>query len=1035
MYTGQRAHLERAAQRFVKALENSYYEPAVPLTLEYRITSPPTTFDERPRDGYQPLKPGQQWGTSWQVGWFHATGRVPDDWAGQTVVARLDIDGEICLFDPQGCPIDGLTSTSVYMPNWLHDRHLLFEPARGGEPVDLWFQASASKMTGLELDRDPARDDPDRFGTHTARLQRACLCVFDVERWRLFLDANTLLLQMEALPDTSVRRKRLIHTLSRAANAAAGGLTPQAIAQARAILKPLLDSPAAESDLTTIATGHAHLDTAWLWPLDEGIRKCARTFSRQAQLLDRYPDYVFGASQAQHYAFVKKHYPALYEKVKAHVKAGRWEVQGIMWVESDTNLISGESMVRQCLLGHRFFRDEFGVEPRNLWLPDVFGYSAALPGVLRDAGVTAMITQKLSWNVYNRPPHHTFRWAGIDGNHVVVHFPPEDTYNSVLNPARLMFARDNFEESDRCDRFLTLFGLGDGGGGPNDDILEIGQRQNHLEGVPRVTFAPAQDFFDHLVDHEERFDAWAGELYFERHQGVLTTQAKVKRCNRQIESALVALESLAATLPPERYPAAELDRIWKQVLLHQFHDILPGSSIHKVYQQAHETYASLAQQTQALLTDAAGHATTPDDGGAVTLINTLSTGYRGALELPATPHAHWVDEQGRAVPTQATEQGTCLVSLDVPGLGRRTIRPGSGGDDDGSSLQRDRERVLENDHARYTFDEHGQLAGLFDKKLGLDLMTPAMRGNRLVMHSDQCVFENDAWDVEIEYENQPQHVATLDGEIERIVGPARQTLVMSLSLPDARITQRVHLGTHSARLDFETLVDWNPRHKMLRVYFDVDIHSDTASYEVQFGHVRRPTHRNTAWDYARYEVCGHGYADLSQPDRGVALLNDCKYGYKVHGQTMSLTLLRSPTFPDAEADLGQHEMTYSLLPHAGPLAGSSVLAEAHALNRQPLVVPGGVGDGDALRFPVAPPDADHVVVSAIKRAEDDPETVVVRLYEAMGMHARTRVAIDPRYTAARASDVLERPGEPIALAGGAVVLDFKPFEIKTLLLS
>jgi len=1029
MYVGQRAHDERAALRFATELENSYYELATPLTVEYRLCDPPVLFEDRPRDGYEKLEEGAAWGEAWQVGWFHVTGRVPKGWAGQTVVARLEIDGEICIYDEEGCPVDGLTSTSIYFPNWLHDRHLLFEEASGGETIDFWFEATAAKMTGVDRKTDPPRDDDQRHGTYTAKARRLSLCVFDRQRWHLFLDANLLSLQMQAMPETSVRRKRLTKALCDARNCTAPGLTRETIAEARRILAPLLASPAAESDLRTVATGHAHLDTGWLWPIEEGIRKCSRTFSRQLAMLDRYPDYVFGASQAQHYAFVKERYPKLFERIKAAVAAGRWEVQGIMWVEADTNLIGAESMVRQVLYGHRFFRDELGVEPRNLWLPDVFGYSAALPAVLHDAGVTSMMTQKLSWNTYDRPPHHTFRWRGLTGGEVLVHFPPEDTYNSVLNPAQLMFARDNFEESAHLPAFLTLFGLGDGGGGPNDEIIEKGLRQRDLEGVPRVEFAHAQTLFDHFHDHANDLAAWQGELYLERHQGTLTTQAASKRYNRRLEHSLRAAEMVCASLPLADYPIETFTRLWRSLLLHQFHDILPGSSIHRVYEEAHEVYGQIEAELDALIAERSGRLVRADDK-AITLINTLSCEYRGPVVLPGVASDESLtDQTGGVLPTEACDDGV-IVNATIPALGCITLRRDGEGEQGPAEPIDD--RVLENDLVRYEFDERGRLVRIFDKALGEEMMRPGMLGNRLVLHSDRSVFDTDAWDVEIAYESQPADEAQLDGPIRGSAGPVRQTLHMQWNLPDAPVRQAIHLSPHSKRLDFVTDVDWRPRHRMLRAEFEVDVHSDHASYEIQFGVIQRPTHRNTTWDFARYEVCGHRFADLSEPDRGVALLNDCKYGHKIHGNTISLNLLRSPTHPDPDADIGEHHFTYSLLPHVGPLAGSDVPNEARRLNQPPIVAAGACERDEV--FPIAPPDADNIVVEAIKRSEDEPDAIVVRLYESLGVRTKTHLTLRGSPSTVDASNVLEQPGSPLPIEAGAVSLSFHPFEIKTLVI-
>jgi len=505
--------------QFIDRLPSRFYAEQIPLAAEVALADPPRSFAQRLELAYRPIAAGEKWGSDWQTAWFHLTGIVPAAWQGRPVVARINLGGEGLAFAADGTPAHALSWHSLWQPEFRRDRIPIADPARGGEKVDLWIEASAAQIFGLQLVADPLQEDPRRHGHLEAVVQDLTLGIFRPSVWHLWLDARLLYNQMKALPEKSVRRARLLRALMRAADLFQGddGTT----AAARAILAVELAKKSGQSDLTAHAVGHAHIDTGWLWPVAETVRKCARSFAAQIDLIERYPGYVFGASQAQHYAFVKDNYPGLYEKIRARVVDGSWEIQGGMWVEADCNLIGGESMVRQILHGVRFFEKEFGVAVRNLWLPDVFGYSAAMPQILKKSGLDYMVTQKISWNQFNRFPHHSFIWRGIDGSEIIVHFPPEDTYNSEFWPSGMRHAQENFAERDRLDEFLVLFGIGDGGGGATEEIIETGLRQRDLEGGPRVRFGKAQEMLDRLGARPELLQRWIGELYLELHRARL----------------------------------------------------------------------------------------------------------------------------------------------------------------------------------------------------------------------------------------------------------------------------------------------------------------------------------------------------------------------------------------------------------------------------------------------------------------------------------------------------------------------------------
>ncbi len=1020
------AILEAQVQAFVAFLPDTLHPEFAPLELCGAVTQEPVPFARKDSLHFRPYGEGDTWGRKWDSAWFRVRGTVPRAWKGRTVVARLKFGGEACVFSDEGVPVQGLTSGDAWGHTVRRDRFPIAKPARGGETVDIWIEAAANGLFGVFRDSHP---NPERaYDEHyEAKIETVRLCVFDEEAWHLWVEADLLLRLMKSLPARDPQRALILNALVRAADAWRFG-APNAAA-VRPLLAPVLALKGGGGRCATVAVGHAHIDLAWLWRIRESIRKCARTFSSQLALIGEYPDYVFGASQPQLHAFVKEHYPALFERIRGAVKAGRWEPQGAMWVEADCNLAGGEALVRQILYGKKFWRDEFGVDVRNLWLPDVFGYSAALPQILLQAGVDTFLTQKMSWNQFNKFPHHTFIWRGLDGTGILTHFPPENSYSSDLGPDKLRFAAENFEERGFLPEFLTLFGYGDGGGGPTAEQIEAGLLQRSMAGAPSVRFGSAQEMFDRLHERRDELQEWRGELYLELHRGTYTSQAANKRCNRLAELQLRRIEMLFSGLPPAVYPAAELERIWKVALKLQFHDIIPGSSIGAVYEDSRKEYAEIFRSMAFLEASALQKLVGDEETDSVSLVNTLSQPFRGAVFLPGCTAAALRGPGGAAVPLQRTEGGA-WAALELPGLSSaaysalakapKTVKP--------APPARRAGRVLENALVRYEFDRGGRLVRAFDKEAAHEAMRSGDRGNVITLYQDWPNYW-DAWDIEQQAARQPLGEARLLEFRRGEDGPAVQSLLLEWAVGESRLTQEVRLAANSKRLDFVTRAEWRECRKLLRVGFDVDVEAAEAAFEVQYGVYKRPTHRNTSWDAARFEVCAHRFADLSEADYGVALLNDCKYGCTVAGRTLGLSLLRAPFYPDPDADRGEHLFTYSLLPHAGRLEDSGVMAEAHALNQPPVVAEGVLGWAPPLEV-----TGGGVLVEAVKRAESG-KGWIVRLYEPRGI--RSTCGIRTRSPKAKVSvaGIMEDERESVPLAKGAATFKFRPFEIKTLLVT
>ncbi len=1010
----------RRIEQFNRRAMKAIVKETVPLEASFARSSEPVGFEHRTKLAYSSIEVGEVWGKTWESAWFRLTGDLPDSYRGKPIVAQIDLGGEGLVFLPNGKILQGITNGSVFETEFGRDVVRLSESASGGERIELWVEAAANGLFGMFCDLDPGPDASNRYGQYDARANCIRLGIFDTELWHLTLDLRVLLGLIKSLPEKSVRRARIIRACTEGLNAyAMSGDDPRVF---RDMIAPELEKPATASALAVTAVGHAHIDTAWLWPVRETIRKCARTFATQLELIERYPEYVFGASQPQHYAFVKEHYPALYERIKAAVKAGRWELQGGMWVESDCNVTSGESLIRQLLHGKNFFRNEFGVDVNNLWLPDVFGYSAALPQLLRKSGIEFFLTQKMSWSQINDFPYHTFNWQGIDGSVVLSHFPPENTYNSQLASESLYAAQESFKEKEYIDEFISLFGVGDGGGGPKDEHIEMGRRQADLEGAPKISFGNARDFFDRLAAYRDQVPTWVGELYLELHRGTLTTQAFMKWANRKLEQKLRALEMLSSCLPVEKYPQAQIEEIWKAVLLNQFHDIIPGSSIWRVYRVAHVEYREALEKCDRLLAEVSGDLFNPDDN-AITLVNTLHSPFEGTVVLPNEWKGSVAKlEFGELLPWQQEgEQVAVRVSIAPYSIVTITKAPLVEQQSDQTSGL-----YLENELVVYEFGEDGTLVRCYDKEMQRELIAPERPGNLLCLYEDRPN-DWDAWDVDSFYRDTLLETAQVVGVEALSSGEVRQGLRTRYEIGESRIEQTIRLEKLSKRLDFETRVEWHEKHKMLRVAFPVTVRSEQASFDIQYGYLKRSTHTNTSWEQAKFEVVAHRYADLSDMDHGVALLNDCKYGYHVENGLLDLNLLRSPNYPDPDADQGEHQFTYSLLPHTGDLVHSNVLAEAAKLN-QGLIVLSGVRTTRS-QLPVRL-SGEGVSLEVVKRAELE-NCLILRVVETHGRYSVGNLEVDPHGAKLVETNLMEWTEEATMDCSRPIELKMSPFEIRT----
>jgi len=977
---------------------------------------------------WQPATPGTAWGGDGVTIWFAGDATLPVACTGQKVYVRARTGAKEALFLVDGEP------RGVFDEN--HSQVLLTPAGAAGEQYRLSFEAYAGhSLPGCGIPEDNTTPfTPDSPLLHhtfdgielLAEREDVTAFVFDL----------LVLLQLVTLLDEhSARRGKILAGLRqvfRVIDAQPEEMGEEhwrpRLAEARAIMRPLLDARNGDSAPWFGLVGHSHLDTAWLWTLQETTRKCARTFSSVLNLMEQYPEFRFLQSAPYHTEEIRREYPSLFTRITAKVAAGRWEPNGAMWVEPDCNIPSGESLVRQLLHGQRATRAWFGYTSDTLWLPDVFGYSAALPQLLRGCGVVNFITSKIGWNDTNRFPYDTFTWQGIDGSSVLTHF---NFIHCWPDPKTLHSEWNYVQHPDVQDRRLCSFGFGDGGGGPMAEMLEVARRLENLEGVPRTNYTSVSGYMQGVRAEMPNLPTWVGELYLEGHRGTLTSIAALKRANRKIEFALRDAEYLCtlAALQGAPYPSAEFDRLWKAVLTRQFHDILPGTSIRLVNDEALAVFAQCQQTAQSLSAKALQTLSQPAESDVVLLVNTLSWERRGEVALSEIPRDLY--------PADAELRYQWLVDLDaqdlllvaglnLPALGARSLSFAPGAEI-GTSPFRVTANSIETPHVRVQIDDTGRITSYIDTASQRELVVPGAAFNTFVLGEDLPVAW-DNWDIDrdqrlkqqIDHRLLSQHVVA-DGPVQLRV---RSTYAIGR---ESRIIQDMIFHADSPQVDFDTVIEWGDAHQLLKVVFTLDLLADQARHEIQYGHVERPTHENLSQDRARFEVCAHKWTDLSETDFGVTLFNDCKYGVSVLGKAVGLTLIKSGTHPDPRGDAGRHRVCYSLRPHGGGFSVASVIHPAYELNVAPVQLPARQADMPGLLSV----DNPRVIVECVKWAEDG-DAFIVRLYEASKTGSHATLTFTHPLSHIDVTNLLEEPERRLILEENRVQLYLRPFQVMTL---
>ena len=959
--------------------------------------------------------------------WFKADITVPDSFDGRPLwlYVRTQIDEWDDGKNPQFLLyVDGEVVQGIDMN---HREVLLTRSARAGQTYRLDLQSYTGTL-------------------HTEFNLIVEMQEIDSEIAGLYWDVQVPLNAFSRLEEDGASRRELTRALNGAVNLL-DLRTPYSdafyasVREAREYLKTnLYEALGGHDDVIATCIGHTHIDVAWWWTVAQTREKVCRSFATVLKLMDEYPHYRFMSSQPQLYAFLKERHPELYARIRQRVAEGRWEPEGGMWVEADCNLTSGESLVRQFIHGKRFFKDEFGVDCRILWLPDVFGYSGALPQIMKQCGIQYFMTTKLAWNQFNKMPYDTFRWRGIDGTEILTHLittlgvgqPVKNfftTYNGMLHPDALIGGWQRYQQKEINNDILVSYGYGDGGGGPTRAMLENSDRmEKGVTGLPRVRQAFARTYFDELnarVQGSNRLPVWEGELYFEYHRGTYTSMARNKRSNRKAELHMMDLE-LLSVLAQDRlpYPAQEMDGMWKTILLNQFHDILPGSSIHEVYEVTKREYEALERQISALRGERLAALAAPSD--AVTVFNTKGFASDEAVCLGQLDAAALVDADGARYPVQQTAEGAVAFLSALPAKGWRAYSVSNQPEPCAAPFALADDHHLETPYYTVELDENGLLSRLYDKENRREVLRPGQRGNLMRMYEDKPIYY-DNWDIDIYYTEKYWDVTELTSLRWTDVGAVSATLELERCVSSSLIRQRIRFYANSRRIDFETYVDWHEHQHLLKVHFPVDVHTDEATFEIQFGNLKRKVHTNTSWDVARFESCGQKWMDLSEGHYGVSLLNDCKYGHSVKDGCIGLTLIKSGIEPNPTTDQEEHFFTYALYPHAEGWQQAGTVREAYRLNQPALSVRGGQAGTEYSLASVQPA---NVILETVKQAEDG-NGVIVRLYETENARTEACLTWNRPIASVEECNCIEEKQADAAFDSACIPFVIKPYEIKT----
>lgn len=961
------------------AIRSKIYTAVAEMSCEAALSKEPISKENLGKAVFAPFKKGTVWGSDFDCAWFRFKGKVPDSCKGKKVVALINVQGEGLVYI-DGAPKQGITQVldGIDMVQSAKGKQVvdLFDEAQGGEEVELLVDAGFNgkrNKSGVEV-----------------KLARKDLAVCDTQRLTYYYDYLQLFMMMLTYGKnkhlTKDRLKEIDYALSYSYK-----LAKKDIVKAHEYLTKIITTPIEDKVTEYTAIGHAHIDLAWLWPIRETKRKGTRTFATALNNIRKYPNYKFGASQAQLFDWIKQEEPQLYEQVKKAVEDGSIELQGGMWTENDCNIPNGESIIHQFLYGEKFFKDEFGKHCKVVWLPDVFGYPASLPQIIRKCDREYFMTIKLTWNMQNKFPYKTFVWKGIDGSEVISHMAPQGNYNSTATPMAITKSDLGNPQSDTIDKALLVYGIGDGGGGPGEAPLELLDREENNKGLSRVVRRHAAEFFDDLKDgYAELIPTYDGELYLEKHQGTYTSQAQNKLFNRLMEQSLHTLEWLMALAKSRGidYSWEKYESVWKEVLLYQFHDIIPGSSINRVYVESVERYKQMYDEVCGQIDEMLKLLT---NGSGLGVVNTIGFDRKEYVKNGDNWYIADVKAYSSALLMQAAEG-----EFSQLGCG---------------------DNYIQNDKVKVEFAKDGSISSIVNLNCSKELSKGGL--NLLTVYSDPKMYYN-AWDININYPKMRKWKFKLESSKTYLDG-ARVIRESIYTFRDSIVIQKVILTKGDAAVVFDTTVDWRETNKMLRADFYPTVYSDTVNCDIQFGNVDRSTLEDTSIRKAQFEICAHKFVNVNDGEYGVALLNNCKYGYRVKNGLISLNLLRSPKYPDPECDMGEHKFSYAFYPYAGKWQDSDLVKKAYCFNN-PLIVKESAPKLESLF------DIDGGVILETVKVSEDNSGIVARIYERYGRDCIAKITPKFNCRGVYESNMLEYDLKPVESSE----FKFGKYEIKTL---
>lgn len=1029
---------------WMRTLKDDFYQPLGEIHWEAFRTSGQLSLEEAKKEQFVSVEPGFTWGNTYEYCWMKGHIQLGEEAVGKRIVMNLKPDGEATLFVND-------EAFGTYRASWVNEPHhylvdnVLSRCAKGDEQFDIMMEVYAGHYLP-EAPTGGCATGPVLPGSYTDPLEegkrrtlgRCTYGIWNEDAYQLFMDVDTLGRLLEVLDKTSLRAAKIAKALEQFTLIVDFEQEREAriesYKKAREALKPVLAAENGSTMPVFYAVGNAHLDLAWLWPIAETGRKTARTFAAQLRLIEEYPEYKFIQSQPAEYEMCRKLYPELFEKIKAAVKKGQWIAEGAMWVEPDTNMAGGEALVRQLLYGKQYYKEVFDVDSEVLWLPDTFGYTAALPQILKGCKVNYLVTQKIFWS-YNEGeqfPYHYFNWEGMDGSKIVSFLPTSYTYKT--DPKQLDEVWKNRSQLQDLDAFLLPFGYGDGGGGPTRDHIEYIKREQNLEGAPRVEMSDPKTFFKKMDEAGGPVNTYVGELYFSAHRGTYTSQAKVKQNNRRAEFALREMELWGAfgLCKGNAYDSEKADSLWKELLLNQFHDILPGSSMGRVYVEARKAVGDVIQTANEQADAYMRQFVTKENENAVAIFNSFGFERKAVVTLSEAFADGAKTFEGEEIFTEKTPFGV-KAWVTIPPCGAVTLVPyktqkaKKNVEQKAVSAEKSADGfVLENSQVRVKINEKGEVTSFVLKESGREFAADAL--NRFHFYKD-VPRRFDAWDIDSNYRKQELDGA-FDVNTELVSDGIEAVIKVTGTIGNSSYTQYIRLAKDSRRLEFDTTIDWKELHRLLKTAFPVTVYAENGINEMQFGYVMRPTHRSREYEKDRFEVCNHRYSALCDASHGAAVLNDCKYGISMNQNALELTLLRAAAAPEMRADNQVHHFTYAFTAWEGDFAGCDVVQQGYELNEAPRLVPGCVST-----FCMASVKSGTVVLDTIKPALGRSGDLILRLYESKKAAGKAQISLNFDAKKAWICDMLENKEKEIAIKDGMLELDFGAFQIRTIRLS